>query len=184
MGLMQCWYFFMCHSSISRDHGSELKDLYFSCWCRGSICYVFTWPHGNDSLDCNECIWRCSPPIVRCCFLSDDHASPRRQVSVYPLFAPTRISSVSERQWPLPTPRCLSPSHSCPYCRGPWSEDELALLSSYRWPVPRIEWDSESSHPAHSEHVRPIRAVVVGEWRIGWGTRYRGEIRHCWRDRE
>lgn len=59
-----------CHPSVLRDHGPVPKKLYFSCWCRHSICYGCTGPHKNDSLDSNQCMWNVTMlfPFLWACF--------------------------------------------------------------------------------------------------------------------
>lgn len=76
------------------------------------------------------------PTMSPCCFLSIEYASSRRQAYVF-FLQPSDVirgSSVSDHWWFL-TSRC--PSLSCPFCRRPWSEDEIALMTFRRWPVPR-----------------------------------------------
>lgn len=73
-----------------------------------------------------------------CCFISFEHASPRRQTFVSTLFAPAlsgnRVSSVSDRWRRLPSFRCLCPSHSCLF----WSENEASPLPVANSPYRRI----------------------------------------------
>lgn len=130
----------MWHPSASRDHGPAPKDLWFSCWWWHSICYGCTGLHGSDSLDYNECMWRRSPAMSSCCFLSIERVSPWWQASVSYLLSPAlgvnRVLNISERWRSLSTSRC--PSLSRPFCRCPWSEDKVVLVPVASSPYRRI----------------------------------------------
>lgn len=136
-----------CHPSVLRDHGPVPKKLYFSCWCRHSICYGCTGPHKNDSLDSNQCMWNVTMlfPFLWACF------SPWQQVSasffLTPAFDIIPVSIMSDCWQRLPNSWYeICPLFWCHFCRHPWSKDEVALMPSCRWSVPCKEGPLKSFH--------------------------------------
>lgn len=65
------------------------------------------------------------------------------QASISSLLTPAvgvnHISSMSGYWQCLPTSLCPCPSPSCPFCRRPWSKDEVILVPSCWWLVPHME---------------------------------------------
>lgn len=105
--------------------------------------------------------------------------SPRWQASVYSLLASAldvnRVLNISERWRSLPTSRC--PSLPYPFCRCPWSEDEVVLVPVTCSPYRRIfRILTCGTQYTYSNQ----RSLLFWEGCVGWLTRHWWELRYCW----
>lgn len=67
------------------------------------------------------------------------------------------VSNMSDRWWHLSTCQCLSPS--CPFCRYPWSQDEVSLMQS---PIQKELWNPPIWYMVYmSKSVELVKTMVL-----------------------
>lgn len=149
----------------------SLKELCLSCWWQCNICFSCTGPTRSDRLNFNECMWKCSPPMLLCYFLSFKHSSLCWQASVTSF----QCKSCLQHERSLSTSSHPLDVHiHCPHV--PFADilevkmrSSSCPLAGSQLPIQKDLWN-----PPIQVHVW---ASTFGE---GWVTGHGWELRHRW----